>query len=125
MIRDIAKERVLEAHRAHREAGIRNVYKEEALDIPDASVNNMVERLADLKTGPATSLERAERKRCVHNALSRLSSEHREILLLRFLEQLKVEQCAEVLGVSLEAAKGRQRRALLTFSREVAQDISR
>jgi RNA polymerase sigma-70 factor (ECF subfamily) len=43
----------------------------------------------------------------VHRALERLSSEHREVLTLRFLEDMKLEEIAETLGCELGTVKSR------------------
>ncbi len=48
--------------------------------------------------------EDAER---IHSALDRLSAEHREVLLLRFLEDLPYEEIAQVTGCSLGTVKSR------------------
>lgn len=125
MVRNIAKERVIDMHRVHRAAQKRGVYSEEASGVSDASVHCLAERLIEVHMGPKTALERDERNRLVHDALERLNPEHREMLMLRFLEQLKLEDCAEVLLISVAAAKSRQRRALAAFGREIQKDLSR
>jgi|GEM_PF-6817585 len=49
-------------------------------------------------------LENAE---LVHHALGQLSLEHREVLTLRFLEDLSVEEISEVVGCSEGTTKSR------------------
>jgi RNA polymerase sigma-70 factor, ECF subfamily len=49
-------------------------------------------------------LENAE---LVHKTLDRLSLPHREVLTLRFLEQLDLSQLAEVVGCSIGTVKSR------------------
>lgn len=43
----------------------------------------------------------------IHECLKRLSSEHREVLVLRFLEQMTYQQVADVLGCNLNTVKSR------------------
>jgi RNA polymerase sigma-70 factor (ECF subfamily) len=54
--------------------------------------------------GPEESLEQAE---LVHHALRQLSPEHREVLLLRFLESMSLEEIAQTLRCSLGTVKSR------------------
>ncbi len=54
--------------------------------------------------GPEEVLEQAE---LVHHALRHLSPEHREVLLLRFLEAMSLEEIAEALRCSLGTVKSR------------------
>ena len=48
----------------------------------------------------------------LHQALSRLRPAYRDVLVLRFLEQMKTEEVAEVLGKSAGAVRVLQHRAL-------------
>jgi RNA polymerase sigma-70 factor (ECF subfamily) len=54
--------------------------------------------------GPEPALDRAD---LVHQALQRLSPEHREVLLLRFLEGMALDEIAEALRCSLGTVKSR------------------
>ena len=58
-----------------------------------------------------------ELKSKISTALASLTSAHREILVLIFLERLTLSEAAAVLGVSAEAARSRQRRALDHFGK--------
>jgi RNA polymerase sigma-70 factor (ECF subfamily) len=55
----------------------------------------------------------------VHHALGALSAEHREVLLLRFLEELSVEEIAAATRVSAGTVKSRLHYAKLALRREV------
>lgn len=57
-------------------------------------------------------------------ALSRLDTRDREVLVLRYLEQLSLEETAATLDLSLEAVKSRQRRALDRFAELIDETIS-
>jgi RNA polymerase sigma-70 factor (ECF subfamily) len=62
---------------------------------------------------PGYAIERAEEDRRVQEALSRLSPEHREVLILKDMEDLKYEDIAEMLGVPIGTVRSRLHRARL------------
>jgi RNA polymerase sigma-70 factor (ECF subfamily) len=61
---------------------------------------------------PLSRLERSERLKRVRAALNELSERDREMLVLRYLEQLSVAETAAVLNLSKDAVKMRHMRAL-------------
>jgi len=65
---------------------------------------------ADTPT-PEAVLQARQRVAALEAALARLSVEHREILLLRDIEDMPYEDIAEVLGISLGTVKSRIARA--------------
>lgn len=65
---------------------------------------------ADTPT-PEAALQARQRIEALEGALQRLSVEHREILLLRDIEDMAYEDIAEVLGISLGTVKSRIARA--------------
>lgn len=69
---------------------------------------------------PGAALERAEDESQLQAALSRLSLEHREVLLLKDIEGLKYEAIAEALGVPIGTIRSRLHRARLEL-RELLQ----
>ena len=66
---------------------------------------------ADPAPTPDAALETAQRLRQLEQALARLPTEHREILLLREIEEMSYEDIAEVLGIRLGTVKSRIARA--------------
>lgn len=62
---------------------------------------------------PGHALEMAEQERRVHHALSRLSAEHRAVLVLKDMEGMKYEEMAEVLRVPIGTIRSRLHRARL------------
>jgi RNA polymerase sigma-70 factor (ECF subfamily) len=58
----------------------------------------------------------------VRLTLMRLKVDYQDVLLLRFAEGLPFKRIAEVLGISLEAAKSRYRRAVAAAAREMGMD---
>ena len=64
-------------------------------------------------TQPGRSLEMAEDERKVHEALNKLSEEHRTVLILKDMEGMKYEDMAEILGVPIGTIRSRLHRARL------------
>ncbi|HJZ56811.1 MAG TPA: sigma-70 family RNA polymerase sigma factor [Gemmataceae bacterium] len=62
---------------------------------------------------PGAALERTEEERQLHEALGRLSGEHRDVLVLKDIEGMKYEEIAEVLGVPIGTIRSRLHRARL------------
>lgn len=62
---------------------------------------------------PGYLLEMAEREKRVHEALDRLSPEHRTVLVLKDMEGRKYEEMAEVLEVPIGTIRSRLHRARL------------
>jgi RNA polymerase sigma-70 factor (ECF subfamily) len=60
---------------------------------------------------PGEAMERAEEERRVQDALSRLSPEHRTVLILKDMEGQKYETMAEVLQVPIGTIRSRLHRA--------------
>lgn len=59
----------------------------------------------------------------VSTALSKLKSDHRTILILRYWEDLAYEEIVEVLRISLPAVKMRLNRAKSEFRRQYGEDL--
>jgi RNA polymerase sigma-70 factor (ECF subfamily) len=68
-----------------------------------ASIENM-DRVADEEPDAEFSAEDAGR---VFEALDRLTPEHREILLLRFIEQMSYDDLAQVIGCPVGTVRSR------------------
>ena len=62
---------------------------------------------------PGAELERTEDEARLRDALSRLSTEHRDVLVMKDLDGLKYEEMADVLGVPVGTVRSRLHRARL------------
>ena len=62
---------------------------------------------------PGHALEMAEQEKRVHEALARLSSEHRSVLVLKDMDGMKYEEMADVLNVPIGTIRSRLHRARL------------
>ena len=68
---------------------------------------NLPCEVADDEVESVTEFIRREQALAVHQALARLSADHRAVLVLRFLEDLKLAEIAQVLSESLGTVKSR------------------
>ncbi|MFN0053961.1 MAG: sigma-70 family RNA polymerase sigma factor [Planctomycetales bacterium] len=114
-LRQLTLERLIQLHRQQIVADKRNPKHEVRADVPISDESAW--QLADQLLGPSASNPlaqaiREERRRRVHEALEQLLPHEREILVLRYLEQLSTTETAAVLEVSESAAKMRHLRAL-------------
>ena len=76
----------------------------------------------DLAASPTHHLEEEERREQLHAAMARLTHEHREIIVLRHMEDFSYEEIAEVLEISVGTVRSRLHRArasLLEHLREI------
>lgn len=62
---------------------------------------------------PGHALELAEEERRVHEALAKLSQEHRAVLVMKDMDGMKYEEMADVLGVPIGTIRSRLHRARL------------
>lgn len=112
-LRRLAIQHMTRLRRVHAGTARRAVDREaEHVPLPDRSAWLLAERIVTSETGPNGHAVRAERRRAVHDALQALSERDREILVLRYLEQLSSREIAAVLELSENAVKMRHLRAL-------------
>jgi RNA polymerase sigma-70 factor (ECF subfamily) len=124
-LRSIAWERVVKLHQKHLQAQRRSVARE-ALSLPglpDQSALDLATRLIDSATSPSLCLEKKELRERVRLALTRLRESDREILVLRYLEQLSNKEIAAALGISEGALKMRHLRALTSLKSILSEQM--
>jgi RNA polymerase sigma-70 factor (ECF subfamily) len=124
-LRQIAAERLAKLHRRHLHAGKRDARREEpgVLDLPDESALQLASRLAAPGTSPSRQVVREELRQRLQEALARLGERDREVLVLRYLEQLSTRETAAVLGITEGAVKVRHLRALERLRALLGEDI--
>jgi RNA polymerase sigma-70 factor, ECF subfamily len=71
---------------------------------------------------PEHALERAEEERRVQTALSRLSAEHRAVLILKDIEGQRYEAIAEIVGVPIGTVRSRLHRARMELRELLRHD---
>lgn len=113
-LRSIAWQRLVRMNEKHLKAGRRSVLKE-AASLCQASENStalLVDRLALSFEAPDRRILLAELKGRVLTALGQLTAEDRELLVLRYLEQVPFREISQILGCSDGAVRTRHVRAL-------------
>jgi RNA polymerase sigma-70 factor (ECF subfamily) len=118
-LRRIAWDRLTDAYRTHLAAEKRSVLKEHAWtpNLNDESVAELAQSLATISVSPSDNLAEAEIQAKATQALMELKPQDREILVLRYLEQLDVAEIADVLAISQTAVTSRHLRALQRLRR--------
>jgi RNA polymerase sigma-70 factor (ECF subfamily) len=123
-LRKLAWERLIELQRQHLVARKRSVAREEfgIPQLPDESAAVLAERLLSQDQSPSDVSIREEMRQRVRHALERLSERDREVLVLRYLEQLSPAEAAAVLGIKEGAVKTRQTRALVRLGELLSEE---
>jgi RNA polymerase sigma-70 factor (ECF subfamily) len=113
-LRQLAWERLAKLHRHHLQAQKRSTLREQPWqwEPSDESALALSNRLLARGSGPSGHLMLEELRRRVREALIRLRERDREILVMRYLEQLSTREMAAVLGIAEGAVKTRHVRAL-------------
>jgi RNA polymerase sigma-70 factor (ECF subfamily) len=94
-----------------------------SLDNPSSGENDVRPReWRDAGVGPRQQAEGNEAMEILHERLSRLEPEWREVIVLRYFEDLSYEEIAEVLDVPLGTVKSRINRARRML-RELMEDV--
>src|SRR5438132_4533025 len=113
-LRQLAWTRLVKLHERHVQAQKRSVIREERLDLllPDESIMTLASKLVIPGSTPSKHLRQEEVRDQVRAALGQLPERDREVLVMRYLEQLSTREIAAVLGISEGAVKVRHLRAL-------------
>jgi RNA polymerase sigma-70 factor (ECF subfamily) len=122
-LRRLAWERLVKLHRRHILTRKRSVTSEEAgaLGLPDESALELANRVAASGSSPSKHLVQAEELARVQAALARLTEREREVLVMRYLEQLSTGEIAAALGIREGAVRARHLRALEHLRRLLAE----
>ncbi|HEY2250875.1 MAG TPA: sigma-70 family RNA polymerase sigma factor [Planctomycetaceae bacterium] len=124
-IRQLAHEQLLLVYRQHVGVAKRSLRREVGpeLSLSDDSVTMLVDRLFARDPGPHARVVKAELRARVQAALAELSETDRELLILRYIEQLPNAEIMQILGLGESALKMRHLRALVRL-REKVDDAS-
>src|SRR5262245_19654730 len=114
-LRFLAGQKLLELHRHHLGAQMRDAGREVALyrgSLPGVSSAALAAQLLGHDTRPSEAAVRAERKIRLQEALNSMDPLDREVLALRHFEHCNNAEAAQVLGLQESAASKRYVRAL-------------
>jgi RNA polymerase sigma-70 factor, ECF subfamily len=111
-LRRLAWERLVKVYQRHINAEKRSVTREAPGPLPDESALELARCVLAPGPSPSEQLVRAEQCARARAALAKLSERDREVLVLRYLEQLTTAEIAAVLGVTAGSVKVRHLRAL-------------
>jgi RNA polymerase sigma-70 factor (ECF subfamily) len=113
-LRQLALERLAGLYRRHIQTQKRSVRREEfrLSFLTEESMDQLADKLADRGSSPSSQARKADTRRRVTAALALLSESDREVLVLRYLEQLSNADIAQVLDLSLSAVKMKHLRSL-------------
>jgi RNA polymerase sigma-70 factor, ECF subfamily len=95
-LRQLAWERLVKMHQRHIGAQQRSINREQPWDraLSDDSALALAGAVPAAGASPSAPLLREELRRRVRDALARLPAQHREVLVLRYLEQLPMRDLA-------------------------------
>ena len=114
-LRQIARDRIIDAHRRHRVSARRSVDREQALVAPrgyDNSSMQLAGLLGDNRLTPAAEALQKEMARKVEEAITKLEEKDCEIIVMRHYEQLSNQEIATILDLTEPAASMRYLRAI-------------
>jgi RNA polymerase sigma-70 factor, ECF subfamily len=80
--------------------------------------------LASSSPSPLQVLEAKERENAIQQALTKLSGEHRSIVILRDIEGFSYSEIADILGISSGTVKSRLARARADMKKSLARYLS-
>ena len=90
----------------------------------DQNGNGHGYRLSDATPGPEQILQSKEQEQAIQQALKKLSSDHRSIIILRDIEGFSYGEIADVLGVSIGTVKSRLARARADLKKSLMRYLS-
>ncbi len=126
-IRQIAKDRLIDAHRRHRVSAKRSIDREQPMVVHgsvDQSSLEIAGQLCDPAMTPAAAATQRELAAHVEAAISQLGDTDREIILMRHYEQLSNGEIAIALELSEPAASMRYLRAIRRLRELLDQQAS-
>lgn len=125
-LRQIAKDRMIDAYRRHRVSAKRTVDREQDLAAPrgyDHSSIQLAAILNDAELTPAAEAIQKELALRVEASISLLDEKDSEIIIMRHYEHLTNHEISQVLGLTEPAASMRYLRAIRRL-KEILQDGS-
>ena len=114
-LRQIAKDRIIDAHRRHRVSAKRSIDREQQMVAPrgyDQSSIHLASLLGDDQLTPAAAALQKEMARKVEEAIAKLDEKDCEIIVMRHYEHLTNQEIGQILNLTEPAASMRYLRAI-------------
>lgn len=122
-LRGLAADRLFNAHRMHLGTQKRDAAQEVSLyrrAMPEARSVSLARQLLGEITSPTQAIVRAETQLLVQEVLNRMDPIDREILVLKYFEQLTTSEAAAELGIKRSTAGKRYIAALKRLKQELS-----
>lgn len=110
--RKLARNQLVALYRHHFLVQMRSPNREHREQEEGAQVFRLAELLADSALSPSQELQKSEEQMIIHKALELLAPDDRQVLIWVHVELLSRGEIAERLGISVEAARQRNSRAV-------------
>jgi RNA polymerase sigma-70 factor (subfamily 1) len=114
-LRQMAQDRIIDTYRRHKEAARRSIDHEQSQQPPAWASQSSVQllgQLMDRERTPASAVLQQELQQKLQQVLTSLDDIDREVILMRYYEQLSNQEIAAALGLTEAAASMRHLRAL-------------
>ena len=116
-LRTILLQTITDLERKHLRSTKRDAYRELEIDgdgdVSSPGLNwNM---FADTVTGPLTQLARQDRYELLRKTMEALPEQQREVVFMRYYQELSFKEIAKITGVSINTSLGRMRYALINL----------
>ena len=124
-LRQIAKDRIIDAHRRHRVSAKRSVDREQQMVAPrgyDKSSIQLATMLGDSRLTPAAAALQKEMAKKVEQAIAKLDPKDCEIIVMRHYEHSTNQEIGQLLELSEPAASMRYLRAIRRLKQMLAND---
>jgi RNA polymerase sigma-70 factor (ECF subfamily) len=117
-LREIAWNNLVNLYRFHIGGQKRSVSREIglAVNLSNESIQGFADMFAASESSPSRNMQREELRDRVRAAICELPTKFREAIVLRYLEQLSVEETAAVLGIAQGTVKSRLFRGMNILS---------
>ncbi len=126
-LRQMAWDQMVDAFRMHVVAQKRSVNREASQNgkfefaLPDQSSVMLADVLVAQRNSPSQHMENERQKTKVQFGLSKISKTYRDVLVMRYLEELSMREIADCLGASESAIKMRHMRALKQLGNAISK----
>ncbi|MFO0915546.1 MAG: sigma-70 family RNA polymerase sigma factor [Pirellulales bacterium] len=124
-LRQMARDRIIDAHRRHRASHKRSVDREQSLAVaaaPDRSTMELAAQICDQELTPAAAATMEELYRRFVLAIDQLEESDRDVILMRHFEHLSNQEIAQALELTEPAASMRYLRAMRRLRKVLSDD---